>query len=125
LIPKQHIDGVSLVPLLQGKTLDRGPLYWHYPHYSNQGGGPGGAVRDGDWKLIEWYEDGRLELFNLRTDIGEKNNLAASNPDKVKALHEKLIAWRKSVNAVMPLPNPNYDPAHPITKVKNNEPVGE
>lgn len=122
---KQHCDGVSLVPLLEGKTLDRGPLYWHYPHYSNQGGAPAGAIRDGDWKLVEWYEDGRLELFNLSDDIGEKNNLAAANPEKTKELHEKLIAWRKEVNAIMPLPNPNYDPAHPITIPKGPQPAAE
>lgn len=123
LNPKQHCDGVSLVPLLEGKTLDRGPLYWHYPHYSNQGGAPAGAIRDGDWKLVEWYEDGRLELFNLRDDIGEKNNLAAANPEKTRELHEKLVSWRKEVNAVMPLPNPNYDPSHPITIPKNSPPA--
>jgi len=125
LNPKQHCDGMSLVPLLEGKPLNRGPLYWHYPHYSNQGGAPSGAIRDGDWKLVEWYEDGRLELFNLHDDIGEKNNVAAANPEKVKDLHDKLIAWRKSVNAVMPLPNPNYDPAHPITKMKKEQQPGE
>jgi len=124
LNPMQHCDGTSLLPLLEGQSLDRGPLYWHYPHYSNQGGAPAGSIRDGDWKLIEWYEDGRLELFNLRDDIGEKNNLAAANPEKTKELHEKLIAWRKDVHAVMPKPNPDYDPANPITKVKN-QPPGE
>jgi arylsulfatase A-like enzyme len=111
LKPEQHRDGVSLVPLLKGEATGRGqPLFWHYPHYGNQGGAPNGAVRDGDWKLIEWYEDGALELYNLAQDIGEKNNLAAQHPDKVKALHEKLIAWRKEVNAVMPTPNPKFDP---------------
>jgi len=108
LAPLQHRDGVSLVPLLKGGELKRGPLYWHYPHYGNQGGAPGGAVRDGDWKLIEWYEDGSLELFNLRDDLSEKKNLAADNPDKVKELHAKLVAWRNQVNAVMPTPNPSF-----------------
>ena len=110
LNPQQHRDGVSLVPLLKAGELNRGSLFWHYPHYGNQGGAPSGAVRDGDWKLIEWYEDGALELYNIAQDIGEKNNLAVQHPDKVKALHEKLIAWRKDVNAVMPTPNPNFDP---------------
>lgn len=122
LNPKQHCDGKSLVPLLEGKPLDRGPLFWHYPHYSNQGGAPAGAVREGDWKLVEWFEDGRLELFNLRDDISEKNNLADKNPEKTGELHEKLVAWRKDVNAVMPLPNPDYDPAHPVTKPKKQQP---
>ena len=102
MLPRQHLDGVSLLPLLKGATLQRGPLYWHYPHYGNQGGAPGGAVRDGDWKLIEWYEDNRCELFNLRQDIGEKANLAEANPDKVKELRDKLVTWRKTVQAVMP-----------------------
>ncbi len=107
LLPKQHVDGRSLVPLLKGGALERGPLFWHYPHYGNQGGAPGGAVRDGNWKLIEWYE-GTTELYNLATDFGEKNNLAAENPAKVKELQAKLAAWRKEVGAVMPTPNPDY-----------------
>ena len=106
LKPKQHLDGVSFLPLLKGESTPRGkPLYWHYPHYSNQGGSPHGAIRDGEWKLIEWYEDNSLELYNIPQDISEKNNLAATQPDKAKAMHEKLIAWRKEVNALMPTPN--------------------
>ncbi len=109
--PEQHLDGVSFVPLLKGDTAPRGkPLFWHYPHYANQGGAPNGAIRDGDWKLIEWYEDGELELYNLPQDIGEKNNLATQQPEKVKELHAKLIAWRGEVGAVMPTPNPDFDP---------------
>ena len=108
LAPKQHCDGVSLVPLLKGGDLERGPLFWHYPHYSNQGSAPGGAVRDGDWKLIEWYEDGSQELFNLRDDPGERTNLAVAHPGTVKELHDKLAAWRKEVGAIMPTPNPGF-----------------
>lgn len=107
LKPKQHCDGMSLVSLLRGGSLARGPLFWHYPHYGNQGGAPCGAVRDGDWKLIEWYEDNRVELFNLRDDSGEQRNLAATEAAKAKELQSKLAAWRKSVNAVMPTPNPD------------------
>jgi arylsulfatase A-like enzyme len=114
--PEQHRDGVSLVPLLKGQVLDRGPLFWHYPHYGNQGGAPYGAIRDGDWKLIEWFEDGQLELFNLHDDLGEKTNLATQQSDKAKALHEKLIAWRKDVNAIMPTPNPDYQPGQAPVK---------
>ena len=66
--PEQHLDGVSLVPLLKGGEIRQRTLFWHYPHYGNQGGAPCGFVRDGDWKLIEWYEDGRRELYNLRDD---------------------------------------------------------
>jgi arylsulfatase A len=106
------IDGVSLVPLLRGQTGDwkRQDLYWHYPHYSNQGGKPSGAVRSGDFKLIEFFEDGQLELYNLRDDLGEQNDLSARMPDKTKELHAKLAAWRKSVGAQMPTPNPEYQP---------------
>lgn len=120
LNPQQHRDGVSLVPLLKGGELKRGPLFWHYPHYGNQGGYPSGAVRDGDWKLIEWYEDGSCELFNLRDDLGEKTNLAAANPDKVLELQNLLAVWRKDVNALMPKQNPAYDPAKPAAKEKKN-----
>jgi arylsulfatase A-like enzyme len=100
--PARPLDGVSLVPLLSGRGLDRGPLFWHYPHYGNQGGSPSGAVRDGDWKLIEWYEDGRLELFNLRDDPGEGRDLAPRDPARAEALRTRLAAWRKSVGAMMP-----------------------
>jgi arylsulfatase A-like enzyme len=108
LRPRQHVDGMSLVPLLKGDPLARGPLFWHYPHYGNQGGAPGGVVRDGDWKLIEWYEGG-VELYNLANDLGEKHDLAAENPEKVKELQPKLAAWRKDVGALMPTPNPNFN----------------
>ncbi len=105
LLPQQHLDGVSFLPQLKGGTAPRGkPLFWHYPHYSNQGGTPNGAIRDGDWKLVEWFEDGTLELYNLAQDIGEKNNLAAQHPEKVQGLRIKLIAWRKEVGALMPTP---------------------
>ena len=108
LKPEQHLDGVSFLPLLKGESAARGkPLFWHYPHYGNQGGAPNGVIRDGDWKLIEWYEDNALELYNISQDIGEQNNLAAQQREKTKALHEKLIAWRKEVGALMPTPNPN------------------
>ena len=103
LQPTQHRDGVSLVPLLKGGKLPHRELFWHYPHYANQGGGPCGAIRDGDWKLIEWYEDSRLELFNLREDLGESKNVATEHPDKVERLLSHLTAWRKEVNAAMPM----------------------
>ena len=115
LNPRQHCDGVSLLPLLRGGKLQRGPLFWHYPHYGNQGGAPCGAVRDGDWKLIEWYEDSEVELFNLSDDPGEQRDLAPTNPDKARELQAKLAAWRRSVKALMPTPNPDFSgkPATP------------
>ena len=87
-----HLDGRSLVPLLRGDAIEPRPLFWHYPHYGNQGGSPAGAVRVGDWKLIEWYEDGRRELFNIDKDLGERNDLAAENPAKVRELAAYLDA---------------------------------
>ena len=74
------------MPALKGETHDRGAMFWHYPHYGNQGGSPSGAVREGDWKLIEFYEDGRLELYNLKSDLGEKKNLADAEPARRDAL---------------------------------------
>ena len=110
LAPEQHRDGVSIVPLLKGGKLQRNaPLFWHYPHYGNQGGRPFGMVRDGAWKLIEWYEDGSIELYNVPADIAEKNNLASAQPDRVKQLRAKLAAWRQDVHAQMPTPNPNWN----------------
>ncbi len=107
--PRQHCDGLSLVPLLkQTGKLKRDAIYWHYPHYGNQGGTPGGAVRAGDWKLIEFYEDMRVELYDLKDDISEKNDLAAKMPGKAAELRKMLHAWRKEVGAVMPKPNPSY-----------------
>ena len=117
--PEQHVDGVSIVPLLKGEPLDRGkPLFWHYPHYGNQGGSPHGVIRDGDWKLIEWYEDGSLELYDLSRDNAEKNDLASRHPNKVKALHTKLASWRNDVKALMPTPNPKFVPAAKLAAVK-------
>ncbi len=109
----QHVDGMSFTSLLQGRTRDRGAVFWHYPHYGNQGGAPGSAVREGDWKLIEWTEGPKVELFNLADDIGEQNNLADKHPDKVKDLLGKIQRWRKDVGAKMATPNPAYDPAKP------------
>lgn len=108
--PGHVLDGVSLVPLLaqRGKP-ERDTLFWHYPHYHHST--PAGAVRQGDWKLIEFFEDGRLELYNLRKDLGETRNRAEEMPRKAKELHQKLAAWRDAVNAAMPTPNPDYDPA--------------
>ena len=74
------LDGVSLLPVLRGDALPPRALFWHFPHYTNQGGRPAGAIREGDWKLVEQFEDGSLELYNLAQDIGEENNLAASEP---------------------------------------------
>ena len=96
---KHEIDGVDLLPALEGKSLDRKALYWHYPHYSNQGGIPGGAIRVGDYKLFERYEDGRVHLYNLKDDIGELKDLAEAKPELTKKLTADLHAWYKTVDA--------------------------
>jgi len=105
-------DGVSFLPALRSERQpERGPIFWHYPHYGNQGGFPGGAVRDGDWKLIERYESGQLELYNLASDPSETRDLAAKEPSRAKSLHAQLAAWRTEVGAVMPTTNPKFTPA--------------
>ena len=108
-IPQQHCDGMSFAPLLRGETsLKRDGIFWHYPHYGNQGGTPGSSVRAGDYKLIEFFDDGRLELYNLRGDIGEEKNLAEREPEKRDELHALLKEWREKVEAKIPQPNPNW-----------------
>lgn len=109
--PGPVLDGVSLMPLLrQTGNLDRDALYWHYPHYSPQHGRPCGAIRAGDYKLIEFFEDGRHELFNLNSDPGESNNLVEQEPDRVRDLEHRLAFWRKSVGARLLEANPPYVP---------------
>ncbi|MFA6561452.1 MAG: sulfatase [Verrucomicrobiia bacterium] len=114
------LDGESLVPLLkQSGPLKREAIFHHFPGYLGAGANtwrttPVGVITAGDWKLMEFFEDNRLELYNLKDDLGEKTNLAATMPEKAKELHDKLVAWRKSVNAPMPAPNkpdPNAQPA--------------
>lgn len=107
------LDGVSLLSVLRGEVPTDRPLFWHYPHYGNQGGAPGAAVRCGEWKLIEWYEDDRVELFNLAQDASEQHNLADEQPDRVEALRQRLHAWQRAVGAQFATPNAVYDPAQP------------
>ncbi len=109
LLPEQHCDGKSLVPLLKGvDDYDREPLLWHYPHYSNQGDTPGSALRKGDYKLIRRYENNTYELYNLRKDISESNNLFNKEPavatEMVKILEQYLVRTK----AQMMYPNPDY-----------------
>jgi len=120
--PSGHIlDGLSIVPLLRGKgTLNRKAIFWHFPAYLEGYNEeqwpwrttPTGAIRQGDFKLIEYFEDGKIELYNLKDDLGEKKDLAGTMPDKAEELHRMLIEWRKSVDAPVPAEkNPQYDPA--------------
>ncbi|MEZ5384795.1 MAG: sulfatase [Prosthecobacter sp.] len=124
--PSAKIDGMSLRPLLEGAgDLPERALCWHYPHYGNQGGAPGAAIRRGDWKLVLWYEKPDApELYNLRKDIGETQNLAAQEPERVKALLAELEAWRKDVGALLPIKNTAYDAAKPDGR-SANRPAGK
>lgn len=101
--PAQHVDGLSLAPLLTGGTApDRPDLHWHFPHYHGSGNRPGGAIRSGDLKLVEWFEDGAVELYDLAADVGERHDLAAQRPADVARLLDDLRRWRGSVGANMP-----------------------
>jgi len=110
--PEQHRDGVSLAGLLKGaENLGRDAIYWHFPLYHFNGGTPCSAVRAGDYKLIEYFEDYRVELYNLRDDIGESRDLSRTNPAKAAELRKMLHRWRRDVNAQIPKPNPDYAPS--------------
>lgn len=105
---QQHLDGLSLVPLLtQMGTIARKDLFWHYPHYSNQGGFPGGAIRSGDYKLIERFENGDVQLYNLQADVGERVNLAKHKPSLTESMQKKLHNWYRKVNAKFLQARPN------------------
>jgi arylsulfatase A-like enzyme len=106
---KSRVDGVSIVPLLNNTKINDRPLFWHYPHYSNQGVEPGSAVRLGKFKLIDNFEKGKQELYDLENDISEKNDISRINPDKTKELYNLLIEWRKNTNAKMMEPNPAWN----------------
>ncbi|MBX2841656.1 MAG: sulfatase [Flammeovirgaceae bacterium] len=102
LKPDQHVDGKSLVPVLKGEYLPERPLIWHYPHYGNQGGEPSSIIREGDWKLIHYYEDGREELYNLKNDLEESTNIAGENADRVEKMSKKLFAMLDEMGARYP-----------------------
>jgi uncharacterized sulfatase len=111
-MPKsQPCDGISLAAVIRDPAaqLARDTLHWHLPHYHHST--PASAMRQGDWKLIEFFEDSTLELYDLKNDSSEQKNLAKVESDRVKTMHTAMQAWRKHVNARMPVPNPQYDPA--------------
>jgi arylsulfatase A-like enzyme len=118
LMPQQHVDGVSLVPVLMGGTIPDRDLFWHYPHYGNQGGEPSSIIRSKDWKLIYYHEDGRVELYNLADDIGEQVDLAASHPEQVAGLKKKLDAWLTDTGATFPQKDPRFSQATFDAKIK-------
>jgi len=109
-IPKaQKVDGVSLVPVLKQQSIADRPLYWHYPSYGNQGGEPSSIIMQGDWKLIQYHEDGRDELYDLGNDIGEQNDKADKHPQKAKEMRTQLDQWLKQTKATFPTPDPLFD----------------
>jgi arylsulfatase A-like enzyme len=119
LRPDDHVDGMSILPALEGDAkFDRGAIYWHYPHYSNQGGTPGCSIRRGEWKLIEFFETGGLELYNLKEDIGEHHNLAKKHPELTAELHQMLVEWREEVDATIPQVDPDY-----VDKLRGLKPI--
>jgi arylsulfatase A-like enzyme len=115
--PKQHLDGKSFLPVLRGTGgMERDTLYWHYPHYVHMhhlSTTPCSVVREGDWKLIEQFEDDSLMLFNLKEDPQEQHDLATQHPEKARQLLDRLQAWQQNVGAQVPRPNPDFDPAGP------------
>ncbi len=106
----QPVDGVSLAGLFRDPdaSLGRDTLHWHLPHYHHST--PAGAIRRGEWKLIEFFEGGRLELYNLKEDLGETNDRSDDMPELAGELRESLAAWRERVDAKMPVANPDHDP---------------
>lgn len=120
LMPNQHKDGVSFKPLFAGKTLKDRTLYWHYPHYGNQGGQPNSTIREKDMKLIHYWEDDHDELYDIKNDPYEKNNLAAKNKSETQRLRKKLLTWLSSVNANLPEMDTEYDAELAVKKQRNN-----
>ena len=107
-MPEQHRDGVSLASVLRGGSLEREAIYWHYPHYHGSSWKPGAAVRAGAWKLIAFYHYDKVELYNLKDDLSERNDLAKSMPEKRQEMETLLSSWQKEIGARMPTPNPDY-----------------
>ncbi len=127
-LPNHVLDGESLVKLFQNPkaSLKRDAIFQHFPGYLGSGPGlwrtkPVSLIQMGDWKLMEYLEDGRLELYHLRSDLGETKNLAEAMPEKTKVLHDRLIAWRKEVHAPMPTKNVPSVPANKTPKAKKNQ----
>lgn len=121
LNPEQHVDGISLYNhIIDGASLERECIYWHYPHYSNQGGRPAASLVSGNWKLIENFEDNSLELYDLIVDPSEQNNLKSSFPEKASELHSKLNLWKEEIEAKIPAPNPGWEAKMKTPKVANN-----
>ncbi len=121
---EQAVDGESMAPLLRGEqapAFETRDLFWHYPHYGNQGGDPSSIIRRGPWKLIHYHEDGHDELYHLEKDPGEQQDVAAANPELVGTLRARLDAWLKEVGAKFPVPDPQYDPQKQAEYLRRQE----
>ncbi len=123
--PDQHVDGVSLVPLVEGNSIDPRPLYWHYPHYDNQGGEPSSLYRDGDWKLIHYYEDDRNELYNLAADPGETSDLSLTHSVRTHEMANQLDKWLRSVGGKFPEPDSRFDPVKSEARFRRAQTIGK
>lgn len=124
LPPEQAVDGLSLASLLRGKQdteLAGRNLFWHYPHYGNQGGEPSSIILRHPWKLIHYYEDGRDELYNLDQDSGEQHNQAAVQTEMASALRARLDQWLRETGARLPEPDPEYDPVKAAERLRRIE----
>jgi arylsulfatase A-like enzyme len=118
--PEQHRDGISIASILRGeKAPARDALFWHYPHYHGSTWSPGSAMREGDWKLIEFFEENTAELYNLKTDLSERQNLALVEPERLKAMRARLAAWRAETGAYVP--QPGETPAEPGKKKRKRK----
>ena len=120
-LPNQHLDGLDLSDLLDGKAnkLHREALFWHFPHYNDHPASvPSSVIRKGPWKLIETFDPEGLELYNLDQDLSETTNLASSEPEKLAELKRELDAWRIEVGAERMHPNPDYDPSSQASSKK-------
>ena len=106
---QQHVDGKSFLSALKGEPFERGSVFWHFPHYANQGGTPGCSIRKSEWKLIEFFE-GQVELYNMVHDISENHNLAEEHSEIVKELLDELHQWQKEIHAIIPTENPDWKP---------------
>lgn len=115
---EQAVDGVSLKPALVGRPLPDRPLYWHYPHYGNQGGEPSSIIMRDHWKLIHYHEDGRDELYHLVDDPGEQNDLIEQHPVLARTLRSELDAWLEATSAKFPTPDPKFDPDKRAARMK-------
>ncbi|MBL9203100.1 MAG: sulfatase [Opitutaceae bacterium] len=121
--PSARSDGQSLRTLLAGGAAPERTLFWHYPHYGNLGGAPAAALRSGRWKLLEWMEDGRTQLFDLTADPSEQRDLAAFEPRRVAQLQAELHAWQAGTGARFPVQNPRYDPTRPSGRLSPAPPA--